>query len=295
MGHDEIAKAMGIKRWTVGRLLNEARETGVVEVRIRNPLSRRYELEIELKTVFGLQDAVVVDQQHDLADTFRSVAMAAAEYLVSRSPSPKILGVSWGRTLAAVAQALPHDWHPEPDMTVTLVNGGVSQSTSRTCAGGVLDAFGGHTKKPVATIPTPAIVSSASLARSLRQEPVVANALEEARHADTLIYPLGVLSSNSVLVESGCMDVKDVSRLKAHGAVGDVLGHFLNESGQVAVANFDQRAIGLSLDDIRRLPTSIAVATGSSRLPMVRGVLQAKLCTVLVTDSNIASKILGNR
>ena len=60
----EIAKAIGVTRSMVSRILTEARESGIVEIRIQRPLQSDAELESALKEKFGLKDIYVVVTNH---------------------------------------------------------------------------------------------------------------------------------------------------------------------------------------------------------------------------------------
>jgi len=60
MSQAEIGRVLGVSAPTVSRILQEAMERGVIEVRIRDTLTRTADAEEELKKKFGLLDAVVV-------------------------------------------------------------------------------------------------------------------------------------------------------------------------------------------------------------------------------------------
>ena len=57
---DEIGALLGISRWKAGRLLTQARESGIVRIEIVHPRARRLGLERDLCARFGLADAVIV-------------------------------------------------------------------------------------------------------------------------------------------------------------------------------------------------------------------------------------------
>ena len=100
---DEIGVALNVSRWKVGRLLVAAREHGFVRIEIVHPSARRFSLERELCGFYGLTDAVVVPAADSDVEVQGRVAQAAADYLTTLRPVPRTLGVSWGRTLHAVA------------------------------------------------------------------------------------------------------------------------------------------------------------------------------------------------
>src|SRR5690606_16352540 len=103
---DEIGALLGITRWKVGRLLTQARQTGIVRIDIVHPRARRLGLERDLCAQFGLKDAVVIPAA-DAEDLNANVARAAADYLTALRPVPRTRRVSWGRALGAGADRLP--------------------------------------------------------------------------------------------------------------------------------------------------------------------------------------------
>ena len=60
----EIAKAIGVTRSMVSRMLTEARQSGIVDIRIQRPLQFDSELEAALRQEFGLKDVAVVITRH---------------------------------------------------------------------------------------------------------------------------------------------------------------------------------------------------------------------------------------
>ena len=56
----EIAKAVGVTRSMISRMLTEAREAGIVEIRVHRPLQSDHDLVMDLIKTFGLLDAYVV-------------------------------------------------------------------------------------------------------------------------------------------------------------------------------------------------------------------------------------------
>jgi deoxyribonucleoside regulator len=70
MSQAEIGHVLGVSVPTVSRILQEAMERGIIEVRIRDPLTRTADAEEALKKKFGLLDAVVVEIPQDTDGNF---------------------------------------------------------------------------------------------------------------------------------------------------------------------------------------------------------------------------------
>jgi deoxyribonucleoside regulator len=139
----------------------------------------------------------------------------------------------------------------------------------------------------------PAIVEKAATRLAIEADTSVQQVLQAARDADVLLFSLGALSVGSVLVDSGYVTAKDVARLRAMGAVGDVLGRFIDADGAEVSEDLAARTVALQLEEIRTVPISIAVASGAEKAWVARAALLSGLCTVLVADSDVVSGILA--
>ena len=283
---EDIGHELHLTRWKVGRLLDEARTAGIVQIRVVHPQARRTDLEVALRARFGLQDAVVVPTPEPAEAGATHVARAAAGYLRSQGAALATLGVSWGGTLQEIAAVLPPGW--TSGLEVVQVNGSVSRTVRPTTAANVAMSIA-HTGEGRATLlPVPAIVEHASTRDALYSERFVQDALARARTADVVLFSLGALSEQSVLVQSGAVTLDELARLRAAGACGDVLGHFVKPDGSVADPDIERRTVGLGLDDLRHAARTVAVAAGPAKADIIAAALTSGLCSVLVTDEAAA-------
>lgn len=284
---DEIGALLGVTRWKVGRLLTQARDRGIVRIEIVHPRARRLGVERELKERFNLVDAVVVPTGDD---TKTRVATAAADYLTALRPVPRTLGISWGRTLDDVADRLPNGW--ARGTTVVQINGGVSLNqrpgTAATTAARIAHKAGGE----AVLLPSPAILERLETRLAIEADRTVAGVLELAASASVYLYSAGVADASSVLVGSGYLTPDDVTELVRKGAVGDVLGRYIDANGNPADPGLDERTVGLELDRLRHAETAILVVSGEAKVPVTRAVVTSGLCSVLVTDESTARALL---
>ena len=287
---DEVARRLLLTRWKIGRLLQEARDTGLVRIEIIHPRARQHDREAQLVDRFGLRAAVVVPSQDSDTDMRGEVARAAADFLCDLRPAPGVLGVSWGRTLEAVAAAIAQGW--TRGVHVVQLNGGLSRSLARTSAAEVALRIAQTGSGAATLLPAPAIVERAGTAQALAHEPAVQRTLSLARRADAILYSLGAVSEESVLVESGYLSARDVRALQAAGACGDLLGHFIGPNGQPVDPDLESRTVGLSLRDVQASKCAVVVASGSAKHEAVRAVVSNNLCSVVVTDAATATFML---
>lgn len=287
---DEIGALLGISRWKAGRLLTQARERGIVRIEIVHPRARRLTTERDLRDRFGLADAVVVPTPEIAAAVHGRVAQAAADYLTSLRPVPRVLGVSWGRTLTEVADRLPDGW--SNGVTVVQINGGVSLNrrpgTAATLASTIAQKGRGH----VLLLPSPAILERLETKRAIESDRTVAEVLARGAGANAYLFSAGVGDEKSALVESGYLQPEDVAELARKGAIGDVVGRYIDANGNIVDPALDERTVGISLDRLRAASTSIFVIAGDAKHDIARAVVMSGLCTVLITDESTARALL---
>jgi deoxyribonucleoside regulator len=287
---DEIGAILRVTRWKVGRLLAQARERGIIRIEIVHPRARRLGLERELTARFGLKDAVVVPMGADDAELQARVSEAAADFLVSHRPVPRLLGVSWGRTLHQVADALPEGWATA--VNVVQINGGVSLSnrpgTAAATAVMIAQKAGGH----ATLLPSPAILERLETKKAIEGDRTVGGVLGMARGASAYLYSAGVADITSVHVDSGYLTASEIASLVEQGAVGDVIGRYITAEGVVVDSELDARTLGLGLEELRSADTSILVIGGEAKHAIARAIVTSGLCSVLVTDEHTAQALL---
>jgi len=83
-----------------------------------------------------------------------------------------------------------------------------------------------------------------------------------------------------------------LAEMRRAGAVGDALGRFFDNKGQEILTNFNERVIGLSINELRRIPTRILVAGGPKKYPAIQGALSGEIPNILVTDAGTARYLL---
>lgn len=289
---DEIGSILRLTRWKVGRLLAQAKANGFIRIEIVHPRARRLPVERRLREKLGLRDAIVVSSAGVSGDEELQsrTAQAAADYLTSLRPIPRTLGISWGRTLHDVSVHLKQGW--APGVNVVQINGGVSLNrragTAATTAVTIASKAGGQ----ATLLPSPAILERLETKRAIESDRSVAAVLDMAGAANAYLFSAGAADQNSVHVDSGYITAENVNELVRKGAVGDVIGRYIDSNGNIVDSSLDDRTVGLRLDDLRNAALTIAVISGRSKHAVAGAVVGSGLCTVLVTDEDTANSLL---
>lgn len=284
----EIARDLGLDPSTVSRHLKRARVEGIVHIEIRPPRRADVDLGREVAGRFGLARVVVAPTDPDLD---ASLGPVAAEFVDGLLRSGLRIGISWGRTLAAVVR------HVRPGVVGGL---GIAQ-----LAGGVDDptpGIQGHelVRRMAELFPgsrvhylhAPAIVGGDDARRVLLADRTVKRALDAARRSEVALVGVGAMDEGSTLHSGGHVSREDWARLLEAGAVGNVNTLFFDAEGE-PVTLLDRRTIAISWDELRAIPTVVAVAAGVERADAIRGALATRSIDILVTDGATAEAMLN--
>jgi DNA-binding transcriptional regulator LsrR (DeoR family) len=282
-----IARELGLDPSTVSRLLKRAREEGVVHVEIRPPRSESVELARVISRRFSVPRVVVAASSDD--DSI--IAGAAADLLDLHLRSGMRLGVSWGRTLAAVIRRLTP--RTVENLSISQLAGGVDDPEPGIQGHElVAEVAGLYPGSRVTYLHAPAIVGSPAARDALLGDRSVQAALEAARHCDVALVGVGQIDGRATLVRGGHVTRDDLDRLVADGAVGNVNTRFFGADGG-PIRHLDERTIAIEWPDLRRIPTVVAVAAGGDKAPAIQGALLTGCIDVLVTDRPTAERLLA--
>ena len=298
LSQEQIGERLGLSRFRVGRLLDRALREDIVRIEVVHPDAHAVVLEERLVQRFRLEAAVVADvpaasgagrEADDLARD--AVAGAAVDYLRARRPTGTI-AVSWGRTMLALARHLPDGWTQATE--IVQLNGAASRSTQPTRANEILERFAATSGATFRGLAAPAIVGSADLRDALMEDAAIRETVDAARSAPSAVFGLGIPAPDSPHLASGFVDEDEQARLRRKGAVGDVIGRFLDADGEIAWRKLDRRTVGLPLDELARKPFRMGVAAGAGRGPIALAAIRGGYINVLATDDATAAWVLAH-
>ena len=284
----EIADEFGLSRFKVARLLDAARESGLVRIEIRHQGEIDVDLSAQLRDRFGLQHSVVVDTPDDDAESLRGHLGRAAAQLLAEVVTPQdVLGLAWARAVSAMAQALP----PLPGTPVVQLTGALSlpgePDTSVDVVRDVASASGGAAHVFYA----PFTVPDAATARALRGQPEVARAFAQLPLVTKAVAGVGLWKpGQSTLYDALSED--DRTALHRLGVCADVSGVFLSADGEAIGTELSERMIGINAEQMRAIPEVIVIPYGVSKSPAVRAALRSGLVGGIVTHTALAHAVL---
>jgi DNA-binding transcriptional regulator LsrR (DeoR family) len=290
---EQIGDQLGLSRVKVNRMLRLARDAGIVEVRIRGVEEPTEALTDGLIAQWGLRDAVVVADAHGERGPALTLASGASAWLASRLVPGLRVGFGLGRTISRLPDTFRVNG--SVDCVFTEIEGAAPDESAGFANYNVTSRMGAVAGARTEFISAPTFVSDPSLRDRLLQEPSIARALDRARQSDIVMQSVGTVSESALMRIHDVLTDGDLDELQARGAVGDALGHYFDAEGRHVPFWTDDMHIGLTLEDLTKVPLSALVAGGLEKLPAIAGALRGAFFNVLITDADTARALMEKR
>ncbi len=251
----DIAERLGISRFRVARLLDAAREAGMVRIEIGLPGgSLDTGLSAELCSVFGLRHAFAFNVPDE-------------DYLALR----RRMGEAAGCPIVQLTGAVPP---PDGRDLLDLVRG--------------VARIGGGTAH---VFYAPMIVDDAQTAAAIRRQADVADAMALVPSVTIAMVAIGAWAPGLSTIFDACSpgERDAIARL---GVCAEMAGVFLGEDGRPVETALDSRMIVTPGPVLAKIPCVIAVAYGVSKSVAVHAAISAGVVHGLVTHTSLARDLL---
>ncbi|HEX8012319.1 MAG TPA: sugar-binding transcriptional regulator [Casimicrobiaceae bacterium] len=290
----QIGERLSISRHRVGRLLKDAVDTGVVKIEIHSPLNKNTALERALQQRFGLKASLVVDTDAGITaeEVKQLTGKAAGAFLRELLDERFTIGVGWGSTtFELVDQFEPMDL---PDATVVQITGGNKRLSVRFDCHEVTRRLAQKLNVDPVLLRAPGIVDKPQTRQLLMQESAIAETFRHYDEIDIAIVGIGSLGAKgqSTLINSGYVSAAELKALQRAGAVGDVFSYFVDARGALVRTELYERLITIGLPQIRKIPTTVGIATGAAKAQAVAAAVRGGFVNTLVVDGALAQALL---
>jgi DNA-binding transcriptional regulator LsrR (DeoR family) len=288
---EEIADRFGLSRVKVCRLLNRARDAGIVRISVRLPGSGCGDLERALERRFGLREAVIAPRAPRLSILDR-IGAAAASLFARTVRGNETIGLTWGNSLRAFVESLPQ--LELPDVRIVQIIGGLGSVDAGVNGAELTRRLAERCGARPRIIQAPGIVASREVKDALLADPQVAEAIDLGTRADLAIVGIGVPELTPALLGSGALLQRgELDALLGRGAVGDIAFRHFDAGGRYLETDLDERVVGLDARALAAIPKRIGVAGGPEKTVAIGAALKGHLVDVLITDEDTAVSLMA--
>lgn len=284
----EIADELGISRFKVARLLDDARDAGMVHITIDMPSEIDVELGEQVAARWGIRRCLPVTTLGADEDATAIVSQAAARYLDDTLSPDDVVGLSWGRTLTETVGAMTARSGAD---AVQLV-GGIRVGVGTVGGAELVRRFAAISGGTAHALNAPFLVGSARMASTLRSEASLRDTVSRFGRLSLAVVGVGAWQPpRTAIIEEISATERDA--LLAAGACADICGVILDAAGRPLASSLSSRVVGATIDELRSIPQIVAVAAGAAKTAAVEAALRSGLVSTLVVDGGIARRLLS--
>lgn len=292
---EEIGEIFGISRFKVLRLLQEARDIGIVTIKINDLTSTCSELEEELEKRFRLKKAIVVPTR-PLPRTLitQEIGKWGAKLLVDTIQDKDIIGIGWGAT---VSECVKHLEEVYKDVTLVPLGGGTGQIKPVYQVNEICREMASKLKARWYSLDIPIFVENKETKDALFREPKVKEVLDLWDRLTVVVVGIGNLTglwedrSPILAFSKGAAEILR-EELTLYRSVGDIVQNFFDIDGNISPISIREHIISIPIEKFENVRDVIALSGWKGKKEAILGALRTGYITHLVTDEVVAEYLL---
>ncbi len=293
LSQEEIGAKEGFSRSQISRLLERAKDLGLVKITVLPPADlRTEELARILVDSLRLRTAVVVPvrKNADADDIALAIATRAADCLPGLLSNFGVVGLGWGHTLYRTAELLPRNSDKAGKPLFVPLIGTSGDDNPDLQINTIIDRFSSSFRSKGLFVNMPSVREKGRPLSKIEEKRIAS--LEEYWNAmEAVVIGLGVPPSESPnLIAELPMEYRD--ELKKSASCGDILAHYFDAGGKIFEP---ENSCDLLAFDITKLPgirQSICLAGGRNKHRGILAAARSGYITDLVTDEWTALAVL---
>lgn len=292
LGHSklELAEEFGLSRFKVARILDQARETGLVRVEFDLGVPVDLALSDELRSAYGLNRVLVLERalsQGERPAVRRHIGALAAAVLTEVVTKDDVVGLSWARSVNVMAESittLPR----VPVVQLCGVQAGMDMRDRSVETVSRVAAIGGGEAYPIYG---PLVLRDRRTTEILRRQPGIAETFGQFHNLTTAVVSIGAWAPGESTVYDA-VDPAERDAIARRGAVAEVAARLFDGDGNAMSTGLAHHVLAVSTADLKRVPEVIALGYTAPKAAAIDAVLRSGMVTTLITDTAAAEPAL---
>ncbi|BEI22781.1 sugar-binding transcriptional regulator [Vibrio fluvialis] len=285
----DIASELGLSRPVVQRLIAAAKEEGIVSVGLHHPISTCLDYAELLKEKYQLVECNIVPTTSG-EETLDNVAFGSFQLMSKyiKNQQDQIIGIGSGLTLKKAINRI--DFESPNSKCVSLISA-IGVDGQCNYYDDVPLILARKTQANYYQMPAPRYARSHSELKSWVGMRIFEEVTNIANNANVIFVGAGSLNPNSSpIIKDGFISTTEANNLTNIGAVGEILGRFIDAQGQVI--DCDINSFITSYDIRSNDCPRIGAACGEDKRPVILAALKGLWFNGLVTDEATARWLL---
>ena len=289
LSQEEIAAKEGFSRSQISRLIERARDLGLVKITLIPPTDlRTEELARTLAARLGLVSVIVVPvrKSADADEIAMAIATRAADLLPELLSGFDIVGLGWGNTVYKTAELLPKGFGKGGKPLFVPLIGISGDDNPNLQINTIIDRFSSSFRAKGLFVNIPS-VREKNAPLSKIEEQRVAILEERWAQVEAAVIGLGAPPSDSPnLIDELPIEYK--AELKKSKSCGDILAHFFDRDGEIFKPEHGYDLLAIDMEKLAKVKRSICLAGGGNKQAGIIAAAKAGFITDLVTDESTA-------
>jgi len=290
---EKIASQLGISRSYISMILSEARDLGIVEINIKNPLKSNNKLAKELSDRFGLEKCYVIPTSVNSIKALTKIAATQGAAIAEKEiKSHSTIGVAWGSTCYEFMTAFSNN-SSLFDVNVVPLIGGSHRLSSEYQLNEMVRMFAEKLQGTPSFIYAPALAET-NEDKDLYMKSMYMNSIVDRwENLDVAIISVGAppeyYSSKRVFDP---MVNKQLYEDSKERSVGDICARRFNLSGEFVANAYNEKVMGVEEQSLRKAKKVLCIAAGNHKTLSIIGALRSGLITHFISDENTVESVI---
>lgn len=290
MTQEEIGKKFQMSRQKVNRIVNSLVEEGVITIKINGYDESYVKLEQILEEKFSLKE-VIITSVEDEDNALDRLSKTAASYLERAINNDEIIGVSWGKTLSNTAASLSNA--KKNNISVVQIVGGTNLKDPSIKADEITRVMARKLNGTPYLMYAPAVVKDEQFKEAMMNEQSIKNTFNIIKKCTMAIVGIGSIATKSSSYMQSYLNEEEIKKIEENKGVGDICLQAYTVDGEIIREGISNRVIGISTEDLKKIPKVIGIAGGKDKTEAILGALRGGFIDVLITDNIAAENILN--
>lgn len=285
---DEIAEVINRSRSSISMFLTEARNEGIVEIKLRNPLENNDELSSFFEKKFGLKQCCTVPTAvKDTEMVLRIVAERAVDVFNEVLEEEDTIGVAWGRTCYEFMSQYFSD-NDYLKLNVVPLIGGSNRPMKRYQLNEMVRDFAEKLNATPHFMHAPAVAESEDDMKLYRTSTMMERISRLWSQLDVAILSVGVQAFNSAFSDTGNLGTVLPSAKEFNDSIGDICGWPISENGDFLTGPSVDLLLACPPEQLRATKKVFCIVAGIEKKYAIAAGLKTGIFDYLVLDEPTA-------
>ena len=289
----EIAAKLGMSRQRVNRLLKKCRDSGIVEIRIAGFEESFVEQEGQLESIFGLKQVIITPEAED-EQLYDVLGKAASDYIIQTIALQKIIGISWGKTMYSMAQHLPVDSGPFPELKVVQLVGNMGALSRDLQPDEVTRLLALKLGGIPSLLYAPVYMKNKVAKYTLVHEDSIKSVLDMMPRCESVFLSVSGIDSHYTWLDQTVIEENFITELREKKAVGNICLKYFDKEGSCIDSELHKLEIGIDGQTLKDIPNVVCAAGGPEKYQAIYSAIRGGFINTLITDKDTADFLLEN-